>query len=487
MEDRIIVSSPGTAALSKSPARRIALELLGLAETSRHPLADLLERKSLELEAAGGARDIGLLRHLVLGTLRWRLTLDALLASVSRRPLETLEPRLLNLLRLGAFQLLPGSRIPAHAAVNETVRLAKRLGHAGVAAFANGVMRSLARQVPELLEALADPARTPDPLERLSVETSHPRWLVERWAARLGIDAARSRCRQDNLEPPVDLRVNLARVGLEESLERLRMAQIRATPLDTHAGLRLADPSDLPRVLGRFPGEFYVQSRLSQIAGECAAALARDVLGRRRGGSEKAVVLDACAAPGGKSLVLSQELPPGARLLAHDKSPRRLERLRRNFASLGLSGVEIVGATATGASEPEPLSGLVGRCSLVLLDAPCSALGVLRRHPEMRWRRASDDPARLGALQSGLLARFASLLEPGGVMLYVVCSFEPEETESVVAGAAAAGLSSGPELAFALAYRGIVAGGGGVYSLGLEDGEDGYFLAAMTRPAEAAC
>jgi 16S rRNA (cytosine967-C5)-methyltransferase len=467
--------------LRPSPVRRIALELLGLAETSRHPLSDLLERKSLELEAAGAGRDVSFLRHLVLGTLRRRLTLDALIGAVSRRPLESLDPRIRNLLRLGAFQLSSESRIPPHAAVHESVRLAKRLGHAGIAGFVNAVLRGLVRRGSELLAGLQ---LTPDPLHRLSLLSSHPLWLIERWASRFGLEAARARCEQNNLEAPVDLRVNLGRLEAADAIEVLRKREIRAAPLDTQGGLRLQDASDLPRVLALTSAGaamFYVQSRLSQVAAESAAQLAHRVLERRPGGGFGAIALDACAAPGGKCLVLSQLLPRGVRLLAHDSNPRRLSRLRGNLTTLGVDRVEVLAPAAGGA---DPLSELQGRCAIILLDAPCTALGVIRRHPEIRWRRRPGDPARLGALQLDLVRRLARLLEPGGALLYSVCSFEPEETNEVLTAALADGTLRSTQVPGASCYSGLQADTLGLMCVGAESGEDGYYMAALERTAE---
>jgi 16S rRNA (cytosine967-C5)-methyltransferase len=453
--------------------RRIAAELLRLAETSTHPLSELLERKGLELEAAGGERDAGLLRHLVLGTLRWRLTLDAQLAAVSRRPLEELSPELLSLLRLGAFQLSPHSRIPPHAAVDETVRLARRLGHAGIAAFANAVLRNLARRMPGLMDELL--ARAAGPLERLALATSHPLWLVERWTAQLGAEAARSRCELDNLEPPVDLRVNVSVLGRAAALAALRQRGIEASALDTSAGARLADASDLPAALAEAGGRaFYVQSRLSQIAGEAAAALGLLALSERPSGAARPIVLDACAAPGGKTLVLAQALPEDVRLLAREISERRRERLEANLARLGLGRVELL-------PEPDEPDRLLGRCALVLVDAPCTALGVLRRHPEIRWRRGPADPARMAVQQLEILRRAVACLEPGGALLYSVCSFEPEETSELTRTLIQDGTLEPAAIPGADAVRGLVPCGGGHASFGTQSGEDGYFMAGFRR------
>ncbi len=401
--------------------RRLALDLLCLADDPRHPMSELLGLRSLDLEACHQAHEVGLLRHLVLGTLRHRLHLDELLRMLSQRPLESLRPRVLNLLRLGAFQLSCHSRIPAHAAVNESVRLARRVSHKGIANFVNGILRNLSRRWEEL-SALAM-GRCKSEAEKISFETSHSVWLVERWIERMGLEQTRRWCIGNNREPPIDLRVNLDRWSVAEALHWLHSKKLSAIPLTGLAGIQLTRASDLLAALKYHQG-FYVQSRMSQLMGELAAS-AIPAWSREPEKRGKQAILDLCAAPGGKSIVLSQCLGKTRRIIAWDRNQKRRHRLRGNLRNLGLDPIEIPESI-------ESLETLEAQCSMVLVDAPCTSLGTIRRHPEIRWRRKPEDPARMAEIQLALLHQATRWVRPEGVLLYSVCSFEKEETDSVI-------------------------------------------------------
>ncbi|HUB08923.1 MAG TPA: 16S rRNA (cytosine(967)-C(5))-methyltransferase RsmB [Myxococcales bacterium] len=373
--------------------------------------AALAERPGLD------PRDAALASELVLGTLRFQLALDHAIAAAADRPLEKLELPVLLALRLAVYQLRH-TRVPAHAAVHESVELVKAAGIGRAAGFVNAILRRIQRGPAAPLPA--------DPLDRLSVEQSHPLWLVRRWADRLGLEEARALCEANNRPAPLTLRVNVRRSSPEALTERLRETSERegrgpdpargprVVPGRWAAAALLVEgagpPSSLP---GHAEGSFQVQDEAAQLVGLWAAA-------------PGATVLDVCAAPGGKACQLA-ELGATA-VIALDVSRRKLGRVEEEARRLGDTEVRCVTADAR---VPLPFRGASLRH--VLVDAPCSGLGTLRRHPEVRYRRTEADVVRLAALQRQILQAALETLAPGGVLTYAVCSTEPEEGEAHLA------------------------------------------------------
>ncbi len=345
-------------------------------------------------------RDRSFLQELVLGTLRRRGWLDHVLSGLSSRPLETLTPGVLDALRLGAYQLL-SLRVPDHAAVSESVELA-RAAEARSAGFANAILRRLQREGPP-----EPPDPVADPLGWLTTAGSLPRWLAERWLGRLGPRGAVSRARS-LLDPlPTYFRAN-PRVA--DAAARLAAAGVLSK--------ETAVPGALERIEGRLSplsaeGLLYVQDAGSQMVAHLAAA--------------PGLVLDACAAPGGKALLMADAGGPGTRVIAADASRRRASTLARLRSRWGASSVSVLAADAR--CPPFETAAF----DSVLLDAPCSGLGTLARNPDVRWRLSAADVDRHAARQRALLESVATLVRPGGRLVYATCSIEPEENEGVLA------------------------------------------------------
>jgi 16S rRNA (cytosine967-C5)-methyltransferase len=380
-----------------SPARALALATLRRVCTRKLTLADALAAPEAE---ALDPRERALLHELVLGTLRRRGWLDHALSRLSSRPLDRLSPGVLDALRLGAYQLL-FLRVPAHAAVSESVELA-RSAEPRSAGFANAVLRRLLRDGPP-----PEPDAGADPLGWLTSAGSVPRWLAERWLARLGPAAAVARVRAALAPPPTHLRLN---------------PRHPATEADLAAAGAVIRPGAVPGAFevegGRLTafaerGAVYVQDEGSQLVAHLAAT--------------NGLVLDACAAPGGKALLLADLGGARARVIAAEASRRRLASLARTIARWGARNVWPVAADALRAPFAE------STFDVVLLDAPCSGLGTLARHPDIRWRLGPADVARHAVRQKALLAALAPLVRPGGRLVYATCSVEPEETTEVVA------------------------------------------------------
>jgi 16S rRNA (cytosine967-C5)-methyltransferase len=387
-----------------SNSRAIAYEVLLRVERDGAYANTALEAALLR-EPDIDPRDTALTSELVHGVLRRQLALDAALAYAAERSLERIELPVRVLLRLGGYQLLYLDRVPEHAAVHETVELAKRVGLARAAGLTNAVLRRIARdpRVPLPDEALA----------RISVEESHPLWLVRRWAARFGVEEARALCHANNQPAPLCLRVNVTRTRRETLLGAFRSAQPEAQIdlgrfADTALTLRGAGTATM--LPGYREGDFQVQDEAAQLIGTFTD---------HRSGSG----LDVCAAPGGKACHLAERsLHAGSAILALDISSHKLRRVDAEAARLKLSNLHSVAADARSRLPVRP-----GSQHTVLVDAPCSGLGTLRRHPELRYRRQEEDLVRMSSLQWQILTSAADCVAPGGTLTYAVCSGEPEE------------------------------------------------------------
>jgi 16S rRNA (cytosine967-C5)-methyltransferase len=365
-------------------------------------LAGVLAGRSLADSLPAAAvepRDRALLAELCHGTCRWYHRLDRMLARLAPRPLKARDADVRALLLIGLYQLAE-MRVAPHAAVTETVEAARALGKPWATGLANAVLRAFLRDREPLTSALAA-----DPVAR----HSHPAWLVDALAAAWPAECE-AVLAAGNARPPMTLRVNLRRDTLGDAQDRLALAGLAATPVPfVPSALTLEHPVDVARLPGFDEGHLSVQDAGAQ----CAAPLLDAHPGQR--------VLDACAAPGGKtSHVL--ETCAGARLTAVDIDERRLARVRENLARLRLDAEVAVGDAARPAG-----AWAQARYDRILLDVPCTATGVIRRHPDIKLLRRADDVAGLAARQAGILDAVWPLLAPDGILLYVTCSLLPDE------------------------------------------------------------
>ena len=394
-------------------SRRIALSVINSLDKSNAFPERLLDR-AFEREPQLIRKDRALATDLVYGVLRWRSRLDWVICQLSKTPIHKIDPFVLNIIRMGLYQILFHSRIPASAAVNDSVEMAKARAPIWVVRFVNAVMRSAAMRAKEI----PLPDYRDDPVQAIAIRESHPFWLVKRWVERLGVEETKRLCRGNNQVPPMTVRANTLKVSRQELLGSLRdyvreITRTRFAP----AGLSLRG---LRRAVADIPsfrdGWFQVQDE--------AAQLVVHLLGPRPGET----VLDACAGFGGKTGHIAQLMNDCGKITAMENQSWKLNQLETSLARLGISAATPWEHDLSGAVSVS-LSGAFDR---ILLDAPCTGLGVLRRNPDAKWKKTEMDLTRLQADQLRFLGCLAPLVKRGGRLVYCVCSPEPEEGEYVV-------------------------------------------------------
>jgi 16S rRNA (cytosine967-C5)-methyltransferase len=351
---------------------------------------------------------MALLRELVKGTLRWRGRLDWVLDQIVHIGLQQVQPWIKNVLRLGAYQILFLERVPAHAAVDESVKLAHRHGHPGTAGLVNSVLRRLVEQK----DTIAIPDG--DDVASLAVWGSHPEWLVERWLARMSVAEVRELMLANNRAAAVGLRVNALRGNRKQLIEKLAAEEHTAEPAKFAPDLVWLEGGVAPGGLKAFR------------EGWCTAQDESEALVSRLVAPEPHErLLDLCAAPGGKCTHLAELMGDEGEVWAVERAPERVASLQATVDRLGAHAVHVVQGDGRSYTFPMPFDR-------VLVDAPCSGLGVLARRADARWRKGPEILREMPAIQLELLAAGGRRARPGGVLVYSVCSFEPEETTGVV-------------------------------------------------------
>ncbi len=387
-------------AAAKTP-RHIALDILCRVERGAY-LDRLLDAQREHIRGLDG----DLLQHLVRGTLTYRARLDYLLTPYLRKPLSRQHAKLRNLLRLGVYQLQYLDRVPPYAVVSESVILARHILGEPVAKLVNAVLRGVA----EDRKPVVFPDFDDDPVAYLALKTSHPQWLVARWIKRYGIDETRALCEFDNAQPTLTIRPNALRTTPDALREQLALEGIGTEFVGSDL-LSVSPVGHLFQSRAYCDGLFSVQGT--------GAAMVVPLLDPQPGEA----VLDLCSAPGGKAIAMAERMKNRGFILATDLYPRRLEMLKKNTHRLGVACVYPLAADARYLA----VNRLFDR---VLVDAPCSSLGILSHHPDLRWRKF--DIRGLSRLQRALIERAADYVCPGGVLVYSTCTLEPEENERVV-------------------------------------------------------
>lgn len=394
----------------KSP-RVICLDILNQVEAGRH--VDRLLSDSFKRHRDLIPLDRAFLTELSYGVIRWRGRLDWIIRQFSKVPFDKIESEILNVLRLGLYQILFLTRTPASAAVNESAEMAKKFRGKGGAAFVNAILRSVLRQ----REEIPYPQIDEDPIRYLSVVQSHPLWLVRRWVTEMGVGEAQKACAFNNQVSPLALRVNTLKMDRRTLIEKMREKGLEAFPAEfSEDGIvvRNAPPtSELPLLKEGF---YMIQDEASQLV-----TFILDPKPKER-------ILDACAAPGGKTTHIAQKMEDEGEICALDLSRDKLNLIEEICRKLGIKIVRTVKGDSSG-----PLPSAEGLTfDRILADVPCSGFGTLRKNPDVKWRRGENEIRRLSELQSKILENLSGYVKEGGILVYSTCTVFHEENEDVV-------------------------------------------------------
>jgi 16S rRNA (cytosine967-C5)-methyltransferase len=399
-----------------APARKAAFR--ALREIDRQPI-DLASALAAARQSLTDERDQALTAEIVTGTLRWRAALDNIVEQVATRTIAALDPDVLTVLRLSLYQILHLDRVPASAVVDDAVDLVRAARKVSAAGFVNAILRTTLRRK----EELSLPPRPLDVSDRtavldyLGVTHSHPRWLVSRWLDRHGFDAAEAWVRFNNTQAALTLRANRLRTTRTDLATALLERGVETEPtrwapdgLTVTGGTPLRGAGGDGLLLQRY----LIQDEASQLVAVVVGAQA----GER--------ILDVCAAPGGKTTALAAAVGDAGGVTACDARRARVALLAETVRRSGAANVRIIRADARGGLPVQPVF------DRVLVDAPCSGLGTLRRDPDIKWRRDASDLPALAHEQRAILRQAMGAVRPGGRLVYATCSSEPEENEEVV-------------------------------------------------------
>ncbi len=358
--------------------------------------------------------DKRLTTELVYGSVRRQRTLDALIDQLGKKTSDRQPPNLRLILHLGLYQLRYLTQVPPSAAVNTSVELAKNNGFAGLSGVVNGILRQYIRL--SASELRSDPLQLPtDPVQRLAVLHSFPDWIVDVWQAQFGLENAEKLCEWMNRPPRIDLRVNILRTSIEQVEAAMQAAGVlvERSPILPQA-LRLVNHAGAIRTLPGFEeGEWVVQDWSAQLVSHCVNPQSGET------------VIDACAAPGGKSTHLAELMGDRGVVYAYDKTPSRLKKVQQNCDRLGHQSIQIE------TTDSRKLT-LTNQADRVLVDAPCSGLGTLHRHADARWRQTPATVQDLATLQAELLNQAATWVKPQGTLVYATCTLHPAENENQI-------------------------------------------------------
>lgn len=356
--------------------------------------------------------DRAFVTELVYGSIKWKLTLDRVIASCSSIKMEKLSPWILNILRLGAYQLLNMTKVPQSAACNESVKLAGRYGHKASAGFVNAVLRNIARNG----SSMAIPSKEADLTGYLSVKYSYPKWLTEKYIGLFGAEFAESLLDAGNSTPDLSIRANTIKISPEELVKKLSEEGVETNPGKyINEAVIIKSPVSIAKLKAFQEGLFQVQDESSMLPAIVLAPQPGEC------------VLDACSAPGGKATHLAQLMQNRGTLLARDIHEHKLKLIEDAAARLG---IDIIKSELHDAIVPDTIHDRT--FDRVLLDAPCTGLGIIRRKPDIKWARETKDLESITALQKQLIQTVSKTVKPGGVLVYSTCTILPEENENQV-------------------------------------------------------
>lgn len=388
-------------------AREVALDILEQIEKnqaySNLLLNQMIEKHKLKTE------DIGLLTEIVYGTVQRKLTLDYFLQPFLKKQ-KKLELWVISLLRLSLYQMVYLDRVPERAAIHEAVEIAKKRGHRGISGLVNGVLRSIQREgIPSFTEIK-------DPLERLAIEMSYPLWLIKKWVAQYGLEMTREICESSLVPPHISARVNRKKTTIEEAILLLEKENVAADKGVLSDDAISVSKGNVARTNVFRDGYVTIQDESSMLVARALAPVNNDL------------VLDSCAAPGGKTTHIAELLGADGKVISVDIHPHKVKLIEDQVERLGLSNVETFVSDSRKLGEhfkPETFDR-------ILVDAPCSGFGVIRRKPDIKYSKNNDDIVKLAEIQVSILNTVANLLKNQGTLIYSTCTIDQEENSEVV-------------------------------------------------------
>ncbi len=451
----------------KNDPRKNALQVLSDLTNGKRTLDYLLN--NLDEDAVNmSKRDRALMQALVYGVLRWQRKLDSIISKFSKTKLDKIDPKILNVLRVGLYQIIFLDKIPSAAAVNTSVELAKSYGAPWTVRFVNGLLRNIVRQN----KGTFDPDKPVSSIDALSTEKSFPPWLLQRWIDKIGFEETAALCDEMNSVPPLTVRVNTLKTSRKHAFAELEKyaEQVCETPFSPE-GISFFRPKIPIHQIPFFQeGHFTVQDE--------AAQLVSHLLSPKPG----EIILDACAGLGGKTSHMAQLMKNSGQIFALDRDNRKLSLLEADMMRLGISIVSSqIHSIGTAHFNFPPCS-----FNRILLDAPCSGTGVIRRNPDIKWALHPSDFVRLSKQQLQLLSAVAELVAVNGILLYVVCSIEPEENQEVIRRFLACNTNFHilPVKNGESVPASAITGEGFLATLPHRDAMDGFFMARLCRHSE---
>lgn len=393
--------------MSTKNVRETALDLLETIEKNQ-AYSNLLLNQTIKKNHLP-IQDVGLLTELTYGTLQRKLTLDFFLKSFLKKN-SKIENWVLVLLRLSLYQMIYLDKIPDRAAIFEAVEIAKKRGHKGIASMVNGVLRSIQREGIPSLEEIEDP------IQRLSIETSHPLWIVTKWVNQFGYEKAKMMCETNLTAPLQTARVNRVKATREECVARLEEEgfMVEISPII---------PEAIRALKGNLANSKVFQEGLITIQDESSMLVAYAL-----GAMENEIILDACAAPGGKSTHIAEKMENTGEIISLDLHAHKVKLINENAKRLSLTNIQPKVMDSRKVKENFKEETF----DKILLDAPCSGLGVVRRKPDMKYTKKEQDIFQLSAIQLNLLKSVAPLVKKGGLLVYSTCTVDKEENENMV-------------------------------------------------------
>ncbi|MTI47723.1 16S rRNA (cytosine(967)-C(5))-methyltransferase RsmB [Sporosalibacterium faouarense] len=357
-------------------------------------------------------QDEGLIREIVYGVLENRMYLDWVIKKFSKVRFKKISPVIKNILRMGIYQIIFMDKVPDRAAVYESVSLAKKNSHKGTFGFVNGVLRSISRKK----ESIEIPSKEKNPVEYLSIKYSHPKWMINRWIKEFGVDFTEELCNANNKKPKLNIRANTLKTSKENLIEKLKEKGFDAYECTmAKDGIIVENPVRITEIEEFKEGHFQIQDESSMLVAQ--------IMNPR----EDSLVIDVASAPGGKATHIAEKMNNKGKIIARDVYDHKIKLIEGNADRLGLDIIEAENYNALNVDEK-----LVGKADYCLVDAPCSGLGLIRRKPDIKWKKEEDDIEKITSLQYKILENACKYLKREGVLIYSTCTIERDENINLI-------------------------------------------------------